>query len=206
MISFACFQEKSDSLLQGRHFTGAREINTHCWLHTSVLVHTHTHTQKINHRRKMKDTCAGAPRADKHLQAIPSSGLWTSEGHSVCPSLGRGKRSNSSCRTIDFHYALSDRVTHTHTHRHTLTLSIIPSLLTCLSVTLSHAHRLQRIPGGEDLHSHAMPTNDILYKWQQWQFWHSLDNTRLAKICEYEQIHTMEVSSVYMNTLLLRCK
>lgn len=66
----------------------------------------------------------------------PKPGVWTFEVNSDCPSLGRGKRPNSSCRSIDFLHALGDRVT--HTHKHTLntssSLSIIPSLPVCVSL------------------------------------------------------------------------
>lgn len=94
---------------------------------------------------------------------------------------------------------------------HTLTLSQSFPLSLSVNVSLSlcvwERERLQRIPGREDIHSHATPTNDIWYKWQWWQFWHSLNNMHVANIYEYEQIYyTMEVSSVYMNTLLLHHK
>lgn len=154
---------------------------------------------KINHVRKMK----GARRADG-LRVCTASRALVCGPLKATVSAHHLTEVNGPTQAVDlliFLHALGDRVTEWHTHTHTQapskTLSIIPSLPVCLSLP-----QLQRIPGGEGIHSHATPTSDILDKWQQWQFGTILRIRSIINICDYEQICTTEVSNVYMDALL----
>lgn len=186
------------------HFTWTHTVQTHMPNpNTGTQTATRRNAQPINHGAKMKDTCAGARRADilyicRQLVCGPLKA--TVSAHHLAEV-------NGPTPAEDLLISFMPWVTVCDTHTHTPTLSIIPSLPICLSLSHTHTytqtHRLQRIPGGEDIHSDATPTTDISYKWQQWQFWHSLNSTHLANVYEYEQTDTKEVGSVYKNMLLL---